>query len=609
MVAPVAQAIPPARSGSVESVTSLLTDGLVAKGHSVTLFATGDSRSSASLVSTFRRGYHEDADLWPWELCELINLQTAVERADRFDVIHYQAQYAPLSLALARVSAVPLVVTVHHAPSPAEVALWSRVKRAPFIAISHFQRQLLADVYVCATIHHAVDTEKLRPAGDPEDFLLFLGRFTEGKGVLEAIDVARRAGIRLVLAAAENEYYREVVAPHVDGTHVVYAGEAGAVEKVSLLARARALLHPVQVGEPFGLVVAEAMACGTPVAALRRGAVEELVDEGVTGGIFDSLDEMVAGLPRVLALDRARVRTRALERFAVERMVDEHEALYRELAPDAGRRAPAREVSLPFAHGQLLLAIFAHPDDESIAAGGLLARAADVGAEVLLLCLTCGEAGRGGELFEPLAGWRNKELERAAKVLGIERTYLGFLPDGMLPHVDPAKVDREIQIMIEGERPDVVVTFDEDGLYWHPDHITVHERVTAVIERMGADAPALFYVSMQRGAMWPLYDQARNHAVEEMDPPFGVADPNAWGAMAPPRTHEFDGTFDHERKGAAIWCHTSQIRGTGLERMHPRHIGLLLAKESYRRAPVGSQAETFVDRILTAVGPRARGAS
>ena len=332
IVGPVAQPIPPPRSGSVESVTALLTEGLVARGHDVTLFATGSSATSARLHATFARGYHEDPDLWPWELCELMNLAAAVERAQDFDVVHYQAEYAPVSLAFARLTRTPLVVTVHHAPTPSEVALWSRVGEAPFVAISEAQRSLLAGLNVVARIHHAVDTDALTACLEPEDYLLFLGRFTEGKGVLEAIEVARRTGHRLVLAAAENEYYQHVVAPRVDGERVVFAGEVEPAGKASLLGRARALLYPVRASEPFGLVMAEAMACGTPVAALRRGAVGELVDDGVTGRAFDSIDELVEGLPDVLALDRQGVRRRAVERFAPERMVDAHLTVYARLA-------------------------------------------------------------------------------------------------------------------------------------------------------------------------------------------------------------------------------------------------------------------------------------
>ena len=156
--------------------------------------------------------------------------------------------------------------------------------------------------------------------------------------MVEAIDVARRRGTRLVLAAAANDYYREVVAPFVDGDRVVYRGEVDPATRATLLGGARALLYPVQADEPFGLVLAEAMTCGTPVAALDRGAVAELVDEGITGGVFDNLHNLVAGLPRVVELHRGRVRARALERFHPDRMVEGYAEIYTGLAT-AGRRA------------------------------------------------------------------------------------------------------------------------------------------------------------------------------------------------------------------------------------------------------------------------------
>jgi glycosyltransferase involved in cell wall biosynthesis len=337
VVGPVAQAIPPPRSGSVETVTALLTDGLVARGHEVTLFATGSSTTTARLHASFPLGYHEDTSLWPWELCELFNLAAAVERAAEFDVIHYQAEYAPMSLAFTRLSPTPVLLTLHHAPTTPELALWSRYPGAPFVAISAAQKQLLAGFNVVGTIHHAVDTDTFVLHPEPEDYLVFLGRFTEGKGVLQAIDIARRAGMRLVLAAAENDYFANVIAPMVDGLRVVYAGEVDLAEKVTLLGGARALLYPVQASEPFGLVMAEAMACGTPVAALRYGAVDELVDDDVTGGIFDSLDALVDGLPRVLALDRSVVRGRAVERFGPDRMVAAHVQVYSRLVMERQR--------------------------------------------------------------------------------------------------------------------------------------------------------------------------------------------------------------------------------------------------------------------------------
>jgi len=338
-VAPVATTIPPPRSGSVESMTSLLTEGLVARGHDVTLFATADSTTSATLSSIYAHGYWHDENMWPWELYEMLNLAAAVERAPEFDIIHYEAAYYPMSLAFTRLSPSPIVQTLHHSPSAAEVALWSRYPEAPFVAISNEQAQLLTGANVVATVLHGIDTQRFTFRETPDDYLLFLGRFAEGKGVLQAIEIARRVGMRLVLAAAENDYYRETIAPHVDGVEIVYHGEADFPTKVTLYGGARALLYPLQAREPFGLVLAEAMACGTPVAALDRGAVREVVDEGVTGIVFSDLDQMAGGLLSVCALDRRRVRERAVERFGVERMVNEYVTVYRQIVEaHRGRR-------------------------------------------------------------------------------------------------------------------------------------------------------------------------------------------------------------------------------------------------------------------------------
>jgi glycosyltransferase involved in cell wall biosynthesis len=330
-IAPVATTIPPSKSGSVETMTALLTEGLVARGHDVTLYATADSKTSARLNAIYPHGYWHDEDMWPWELYEMLNLAAAVERSSEYDIIHYEAAYYPMSLAFTRLSPTPIVQTLHHSPSAAEVTLWSRYPEAPFVAISNEQARLLVGLNVVDTVLHGIDTDGFTFEARPDDYLLFLGRFTEGKGVLQAIEIAKRVGMRLILAAAEGEYYREKIAPHVDGRHIVYYGEADFAAKVKLYGGARALLYPIQAREPFGLVLAEAMACGTPVAALDRGAVREVVDEGVTGMVFNDLEQMINELPRVFDLDRRRVRERAVARFGVARMVDEYIAVYTRL--------------------------------------------------------------------------------------------------------------------------------------------------------------------------------------------------------------------------------------------------------------------------------------
>src|SRR2546425_11274144 len=188
-VAPVATSIPPSRSGSVETMTSLLTEGLVARGHDVTLFATADSRTTARLHAIFPHGYWHDENMWPWELYEMLNLAAAVERARDFDIIHYEAAYYPMSLAFTRLSPTPIVQTLHHSPSTAEVALWSRYPEAPFVAISNEQARLLSGLNVVGTVLHGIDTTRFIFREEPDDYLLFLGRFTDGKGVLQAIEI------------------------------------------------------------------------------------------------------------------------------------------------------------------------------------------------------------------------------------------------------------------------------------------------------------------------------------------------------------------------------------------------------------------------------------
>jgi glycosyltransferase involved in cell wall biosynthesis len=229
---------------------------------------------------------------------------------------------------------VPLIQTLHHSPSTEEVRLWSRYPEAPFVAISNEQARLLSGLNIVATVLHGIDTGAFAFREQPDDYVLFLGRFTDGKGPVQAIEIAKRAGLRIILAAPEDDYYREKIEPLVDGERVIYAGEVGHEQKVELLSRARALLYPVQSGEPFGLVLAESMACGTPVAALDRGAVREVVEDGVTGIVFGSEDAMAAGLSRVFALDRRRVRDRGVARYGAMRMVDEYIAVYERLVSE-----------------------------------------------------------------------------------------------------------------------------------------------------------------------------------------------------------------------------------------------------------------------------------
>jgi glycosyltransferase involved in cell wall biosynthesis len=243
-------------------------------------------------------------------------------------VIHYQAAYFPMTIAFSRMLRIPLVQTVHHTPVPSQLMMWRMYPNTHYVAISDYQASVMSGLPSVTTVRHGLDTHNFPYGAEVDDYLVFLGRFTPGKGVLQAIEVAKRTRTRLMLAAPDNDYYRESVAPHVDGELVRYVGELDFAAKTQLLAGARALLYPVQDGEPFGLVLVEAMACGAPVAALRRGAVEEIVQQGVGGYVFDDLDALIAGLPRVYALDRTRVREHAVRSFDAATMVDGYERLY-----------------------------------------------------------------------------------------------------------------------------------------------------------------------------------------------------------------------------------------------------------------------------------------
>jgi LmbE family N-acetylglucosaminyl deacetylase len=246
--------------------------------------------------------------------------------------------------------------------------------------------------------------------------------------------------------------------------------------------------------------------------------------------------------------------------------------------------------------GTTLLGVFAHPDDESLACGALLAAAVERGARTALLCLTRGEAGPGGGDPERLGQMRAEELGQAARTLGVTDVTILAHQDGMLPLMEPGVLERDIAHAIRRIGPNVVITFDRDGLYWHPDHVAVHERVTAAVAGFGGVAPALWYVSMPAGVMTVLAATAPGAA-----PPFGVAHADAFGALAPAPTAIFNDERAAERKVAALLCHRSQTEGTALRLVDKRLASRMLATEHYRRADVGARGETLVERLAVPV--------
>jgi glycosyltransferase involved in cell wall biosynthesis len=317
-------------SASIEAVIWLLTRELCRLGHEVTVFACAGSETSGTLVATLPGPYLQAGSPGDWYLCEWINLCRAVEQSARFDVLHSHAYLWGIPLQpLARA---PFVHTLHVAATADAARLWALAPASHVTALTQSQWSCFPDLHPAAVIHHAVAADHFTFQGEPEDYVCYLGRFLPGKGPLEAIAAARALGLRIVLAGPSSEYFERQVKPLVDGRTVEYVGFVTGQMRDQLLRHARALLYPVREAEPFGLVLAEAMMCGTPVAAVRLGAVPELVDEGITGYSVPAMEQLPDAVVRTLALDRRRVRQHAEKRFSAERMARAYVEVYQRAA-------------------------------------------------------------------------------------------------------------------------------------------------------------------------------------------------------------------------------------------------------------------------------------
>lgn len=331
MLAPIAWRVPPRHYGPWEQVVSLLTEGLVALGVDVTLFATLDSETSARLDGVCPRPYEEDAtiDAGVWAPLHTAHV---FEQAHRFDLVHNHFDFGPLTYA--GLVETPVLTTIHGFSSERILPVYRRYAgRTHYVSISDADRH--PDLPYVATVHHGIDLEAFTPRTAPADdpYLLFFGRIHPDKGAADAIDVARQSGRRLVLAGIvqDEAYFREAVEPHLDGDRVRYVGSVGPAERDRLLGGASALLHLIHFDEPFGLSVVEAFACGTPVIARPRGSMPEIVRDGVDGALVATVGEAVERLAEVEALDRAAIRRGAEARFSRERMAADYLAVYRQI--------------------------------------------------------------------------------------------------------------------------------------------------------------------------------------------------------------------------------------------------------------------------------------
>jgi glycosyltransferase involved in cell wall biosynthesis len=327
MLAPVAWRTPPRHYGPWEQVTSLLTEGLVAAGVEVTLFATLDSLTSARLDGVCPHGYAEDPTM-DGRVWEALHVSYTLARSGEFDLVHNQMDWLPL--AFERHARAPMVTTIHGFSGPGILPAYQRSKSA-FVAISSSDRSPELD-YV-ATVHHGIDFEALPFRSDPGDDLVVFGRVHPDKGTADAVSIARATARRLIICGIvqDERYFDEQVRPHIDGDRVVFLGSVGPDQRAEVLGGAAVLLHPIAFEEPFGLSVVEAMACGTPVVAYRRGSMPEVIDEGVTGYLADDADAAAVAVSAAVRLDRAQIRARARARFSAERMVADYLDVYQGL--------------------------------------------------------------------------------------------------------------------------------------------------------------------------------------------------------------------------------------------------------------------------------------
>lgn len=329
MLAPVGWRTPPRRYGPWEQVVSVLTEGLVRAGVDVTLFATQDSITRATLRGVCPRGYEEDTtlnrDVWRG-----LHISEVFEHAGEFDIIHNNFDFLPLTYS--QLTATPILTTIHGFSSEKILPVYEKYdQKSYYVSISDANRN--PKLHYVATVYHGLDLAQFTFRDNPDDYLLSFGRIDHEKGVDCAIDVARRSGHKLIIAGPidDQKYFSEYIEPHLDGTTVEYVGNVGPSERDPLLGGAKGLLHMINFDEPFGLAVAEAMACGTPVVAMKRGSMPELLVDGKTGFLVQSADEALSSVQRLSEIDRSVCRRHVEEHFTVDRMVQRYIEVYQKI--------------------------------------------------------------------------------------------------------------------------------------------------------------------------------------------------------------------------------------------------------------------------------------
>ncbi len=333
-IAPLTEAVPPKLYGGTERVVHWITEELVALGHEVTLYASGDSCTSARLEAAWPRALRLDGSIRDPNALHILMLERVRQRADEYDILHFHLDYYPFSL-FAR-QPTPFVTTLHgRLDLPEHQPLFATFPTVPVVSISNAQRRPVPHAGWVRTIHHGLPEQLLTPQNVKPGYFGFLGRIAPEKGVDRAIHIAKAAGIPIKIAAkvdkVDREYFEEKIKPQIDGTSVQYIGEITDADKSEFLSGAIGLLVPIDWPEPFGLVMIEAMACGTPVIAFNRGSVPEIIEDGVNGFIVEDEQGAIGAAYRLPELSREKIRTCFEERFTARRMALDYLAVYRSL--------------------------------------------------------------------------------------------------------------------------------------------------------------------------------------------------------------------------------------------------------------------------------------
>jgi glycosyltransferase involved in cell wall biosynthesis len=334
-VAPLTEAVPPKLYGGTERVVSWLTEELIALGHEVTLFASGDSVTSARLESGWPRALRLDGAVRDPNALHMMMLEQVYRRAGDFDILHFHLDYYPFSLFSRQ--ATPFLTTLHgRLDLPEHQPVFDTFSTVPVVAISNSQRRPLPQANWVRTVHHGLPARLLEPKPVKPSYFAFLGRIAPEKGIDRAIRIAQHCGVPLKVAAkvdnSDHDYYVEQIQPMIKAGNVEFIGEITDKEKSEFLSGAIALLVPIDWPEPFGLVMIEAMACGTPVIAFNRGSVPEIIEDGLTGFIVEDINGAIGAVDRLGHLSREKVRQRFEERFTARRMAQDYLSAYRSLS-------------------------------------------------------------------------------------------------------------------------------------------------------------------------------------------------------------------------------------------------------------------------------------